>query len=76
MDLPRTKEQLERILLDNMQKILNSGVTRKALRDPSKMTFEDIIANLHLCERLSNAHGALAALNGYGDPDNRFVLRD
>lgn len=70
----RTKKQLERILVNSMRAILGSGVTLSALKFPSQLGMADLDANQTLCERLSNAHGALAALNGYGQPDGIFVL--
>ena len=73
-NLYRTREQLEKILLENIRSILRSNVTAASLTSPHEMTYGDIIGNFHLCERLSNAHGALCALKGYGQPDNKFVL--
>ncbi len=72
--LPRTRKQLEKILLDMMKGILGSCVTTKALDRPSEMTFDDIHLNFHLCERLCNAHGCVVALKGYGKPDSEFTL--
>lgn len=76
MTLYRTKERLQKILLDSMRSILGSNVTCAALKHPSTMTLDDIEANLNLCERLSNAFGAVRALNGYDYPDHQFELSD
>ena len=72
--LRRTRQQLEKILLDNMRAILGSGVTSQALRRPSVMTIDDIVLDLHLCERLCNAFGALRAMKKYRRPDHEFVM--
>jgi len=70
----KTREGIKKELVNAMKGILGSGVTRKALRDPSHLTYEEIIVNLHLYERLGTAFVAVGALNGYSDQPRGFEL--
>lgn len=71
-----TRDNIKRDLLDNMRKILGCGVTIKALNKPSEMTFDDILCNLHLYERLGIAFVALGALNGYKGVPRGYIVRE
>lgn len=70
----KTKKELQEILTEELRKILGSNVTRKALSSPKDMTFEDVLDNLHLYERLGIAFVAIGALNGYDDQPRGFKL--
>lgn len=61
----QTKADLEAELLAQMKLILSSNVTTKALQDPDSMTVQDVLANLHLYDRLWRALGSLSQLRGY-----------
>ena len=52
---PEHLEQARRWLVEDLQGILGSGVTRAALRDPSTLAYEDIVLNEHLFDRLLSA---------------------
>lgn len=70
----KTREQLQEILTDELSKILGNNVTTDALRKPREMTWNDVIANVHLFERLGTAYEAIKTLKGYkGDPRG-FVI--
>lgn len=67
------KNQAKKDLLIAMRGILENGFTREAIKNSSLMKFEDVVANLHLWERLGTAHTALGFLNGYrGQPKGYF----
>lgn len=69
-----TRDRLQYELTSLMRKILSSCVTRAALDHPSSMTFDDIILNLHLFERLGAAHEAVKTLRGYSGVARGFEL--
>jgi hypothetical protein len=71
-----TKSELREVLTENMRKILRNGVTVSALKDPSRMGFDDIVANCHLMERLYAAAQALRVLNGYSKGMPEFALKE
>lgn len=69
---PKTEIELREILRENLSKILGSNVVTMALKQPSSMMYQDIIANRHLYERLGIAFAALGALKGYTDLPNGY----
>lgn len=71
--IKQTEAELKEVLRETMQKILGSGVTSRALRNVSGMTYDDVVANLHLYERLQVAAAALGALRGYDDKPRGFT---
>lgn len=60
--------ELQARLVDCLQGVLGSGVTRRALRDPKNMEPQDIVLNLHLFERLFIAASIVKRLRGYAVP--------
>lgn len=72
--VPATEAEVQKALADAMRGILGSGVARTALQNPSAMTYNDIVRDRHLYERLGIAFAALGALRGYYDQPRGYRL--
>jgi hypothetical protein len=78
--VPRSAEQLQRIIAEKISGILGSNITSEAMDRRAarsgwyQMRYDDIIADLNLWERLGTAQEALGALKGYSGTARGFVM--
>jgi hypothetical protein len=74
LPIPKTKEQLEKILAEELEKIIRSNISAEAVeRFGVGLEFREVSANLHLWERLGAAFAALGALRGYRGGPAGFI---
>lgn len=60
----RTKDELVRILVDELSKILGNNITIKGLdQRPTELVEDDVLINVNLFDRLGAAYEALRALH-------------
>lgn len=58
-------ESKKQLLVATWRDLLSSNVTRKALSDPDSLTYDDLVVNLHMYERLETAVRLVSDINGY-----------
>ena len=67
--IPLTDEEKDRLVWQ-FKGLLGSGVWSSALRDPDSLTFEQLVINLHMYDRLFIAWALVAKMRGYShSPD-------